>query len=80
MACVGVDIAFIRMRCEYAELDNKARSDKVLQDEAETQLLYQGKRGTRRVGKAKVSLIKSGRQDRKKASGAGKESVKAPSC
>ena len=68
------------MRCEYAELDNKARSDKVLQDEAETQLLNQGKRETRRIGKAKVSLIKSGRQDRKKASGAGKETPKARNC
>ena len=54
------------MRCEFAELDNKARSDKVLQDEAEAQLLNQGKRETRRVGKAKVSLIKSGRQGRRK--------------
>jgi len=64
------------MRCEYAELDNKARSDKVLQDEAETQLLNQGKRGTRRIGKAKVSLLKSERQGADKGSGAGKESAK----
>ena len=75
-----MDIAFIRIRCEYAELDNKARSDKVLQDEAETQLLNQGKRGTRRIGKAKVGLLKSERQGADKGSGAGKETPKARNC
>ena len=61
-------------------MDNKARSDKVLQDEAETQLLNQGKRGTRRIGKAKVSLLKSERQGADKGSGAGKEAPRGRNC
>ena len=52
-------------RREFAELEIKARSDKVLQDKAETQPLNRGKRETRRIGKAKVRLLESARQGRK---------------
>ena len=57
-------------------MELKARSDKVLQDKAEAQPLNQQKARNAPNWKAKVRLLESERQNRKKASGAGKEERK----